>query len=314
LLAERATHPHFQTALQGVRTEIRGGSSISEAMARYPIHFSELYRASLRSGEQTGALVDVLQRYLQYIKLVIAVREKVVKAMAYPAFLIIIGLAVVAFLLIYVMPTFADIYSQSKTELPTPTKILLQVVGTSRDWAPWALGSTALTVWAGYRWWRTPGGRAHIDRLSLYVPLLGGVFLKNQLIRLTRTLSTILGGGIPLLHALEITRGAVTNRIVSGAIERTTARVRDGVGLAAALKQERLFPQMMLEMIEVGETTGSLEAMLRDVAEFQEGELDLRLNQLTTWMEPVLLLVMGILVGGLVIVMYLPVFQMAGAV
>jgi len=283
-------------------------------MARYPIHFSELYRASLRSGEQTGALVDVLQRYLQYIKLVIAVREKVVKAMAYPAFLIIIGLAVVAFLLIYVMPTFADIYSQNKTELPTPTKVLLQVIGTSQDWAPWVLASTALTSWGLYRWWRTPGGRAHMDRLSLYLPILGAVFLKNQLIRLTRTLSTILAGGIPLLHALEITRGAVTNCIVSGAIERTTARVRDGVGLAAALKQERLFPQMMLEMIEVGETTGSLEAMLRDVAEFQEGELDLRLNQLTTWIEPVLLLVMGIIVGGLVIVMYLPVFQMAGTV
>jgi len=314
LLAERATHPQFQTALQGVRTEIRGGSSISEAMARYPIHFSELYRASLRSGEQTGALVDVLQRYLEYIKLVIAVREKVVKAMAYPAFLIIVGLAVVAFLLIYVMPTFADIYSQNKTELPTPTKVLLQVIGTSQDWAPWALTSTALTSWGLYRWWRTPGGRAHMDWLSLYLPILGEVFLKNQLIRLTRTLSTILSGGIPLLHALEITRGAVTNRIVSGAIERTTARVRDGVGLAAALKQERLFPQMMLEMIEVGETTGSLEAMLRDVAEFQEGELDLRLNQLTTWMEPVLLLVMGIIVGGLVIVMYLPIFQMAGTV
>jgi type IV pilus assembly protein PilC len=131
---------------------------------------------------------------------------------------------------------------------------------------------------------------------------------------LTRTLSTILGGGIPLLHALDITRGAVTNRLVSNALARTAARVRDGIGLAAALKQEQLFPQMMLEMIEVGETTGSLEAMLRDVAEFQEGELDLRLNQLTTWIEPVLLLVMGFLVGGLVIVMYLPVFQMAGTV
>jgi type IV pilus assembly protein PilC len=314
LLAERATHPQFQAALQGVRTEVRGGSSISEAMARYPLHFSELYRATLQSGEQTGALVDVLQRYLEYIKLVIAVREKVVKAMAYPAFLIIVGLAVVAFLLIYVMPTFADIYSQSKTELPIPTKILLHVVGTSRDWAPWVLTGTALTAWGLHRWSRTSGGRAQSDRLSLYLPILGEVFLKNQLIRLTRTLSTILGGGIPLLHALEITRGAVTNRIVSGAIERATARVRDGVGLAAALKQERLFPQMMLEMIEVGETTGSLEAMLRDVAEFQEGELDLRLNQLTTWMEPVLLLVMGILVGGLVIVMYLPIFQMAGTV
>ena len=127
LLAERASHPHFQAALQGVRTEIRGGLSISEAMGRYPVQFSELYRATLRSGEHTGALVDVLQRYLEYIKLVIAVREKVAKAMAYPAFLVIVGLAVIAFLLIYVMPTFADIYSQSKTELPTPPIIAANI-------------------------------------------------------------------------------------------------------------------------------------------------------------------------------------------
>ena len=136
--------------------------------------------------------------------------------------------------------------------------------------------------------------------------------LKSQVIRFARTLSTVLAGGIPLMTALQITGGAITNRIISRAIANATDRVRDGTGLAAALKQEHFLPQMTLEMIEVGETTGGLEMMLRDVAEFHEGELDLRLSQLTTWIEPMLLLLMGIIVGGIVLIMYLPVFQIAG--
>lgn len=314
LLAARTAHPAFQAALQGVRAEIRGGASISDAMGMYSDQFPELYRASIRSGEHSGHLVDVLQRYIAYMKLVIATKEKVVKAMAYPAFLIIVGMAVVGFLLAYVMPTFADIYGQNKTSLPGPTRLLLTAVEHGRDWLPW-LAAGLFGLGAGlYKWVRTTIGKAHLDRLSLHVPIIGDVLLKNQIVRMARTLSTVLAGGIPLLSALQITSGAVTNRVLSQAIDRATDRVREGAGLAASLKQEGLFPQMTLEMIEVGETTGSLETMLNDVAEFHEGELDLRLSQITTWIEPALLLVMGFIVGGIVIVMYLPVFQIAGTV
>ena len=312
LLAERAFHPGFQAALQGVRSEIRGGAAISEAMARYPVYFSDLYRASLRSGEQTGTLGEVLQRYIAYVKLVIAVREKVFKALAYPAFLVLVGVAVVVFLLMYVMPTFSEIYGQSNRELPVPTRMLLQAVATIRQWFPWLIAGAVGLAAASYHWARTPGGREFLDRLSLRVPVLGDVLLKSQVIRFARTLSTVLAGGIPLMTALQITGGAITNRIIARAIASATDRVRDGAGLAAALKQERFLPQMTLEMIEVGETTGGLEMMLRDVAEFHEGELDLRLSQLTTWIEPMLLLLMGIIVGGIVLIMYLPVFQIAG--
>lgn len=314
LLAERAAHPGFQAALQGVRTEIRGGASISEAMARYPDHFPDLYRASIRSGEQTGNLVQVLQRYTAYLKLVIGVREKVVKALAYPVFLIVVGIAVVAFLLMYVMPTFSEIYGQSAAQLPLATQLLLRAVAEFRNWLPWLLAAMAGTALLAYQFTRTERGREQIDRMSLRLPIVGDVLLKGEIIRLARTLSTVLAGGIPLMTALQITAGAITNRVLSKSLGRATDRVRDGVGLAASLKQEGFLPQMTLEMIEVGETTGSLEAMLQDVAEFHEGELDLRLNQLTTWIEPVLLLVMGFLVGGIVIIMYLPVFQIAGTV
>lgn len=314
LLAARAPHPGFKTALQGVRTEIHGGASISEAMGKYPDHFPELYRASIRSGEHSGHLVDVLQRYIAYMKLVISTKEKVMKAMAYPAFLIVVGVAVVAFLLVYVMPTFAEIYGQSKADLPVPTKVLLAAVEHVRTWLPWLVAGAFGLGAAGYRWMRTETGRQQVDRLSLHIPVIGDVLLKNQIVRMARTLSTVLAGGIPLLTALQITGGAITNRVLTQAIARATERVREGVGLAASLKQEGFLPQMTLEMIEVGETTGSLETMLHDVAEFHEGELDLRLSQLTTWIEPALLLIMGFVVGGIVIVMYLPVFQIAGTV
>ena len=314
LLAARTIHPSFQIALQGVRTEIRGGAAISEAMGKYPDQFPELYRASIRSGEHSGRLVDVLQRYIAYTKLVIATKEKVVKAMAYPSFLIIVGIAVVGFLLAYVMPTFADIYGQNQTSLPGPTKLLLTAVERGRDWLAWlAVGLFGLGA-GFYQWVRTATGQAQLDRLSLHMPVIGEILLKNQIVRMARTLSTVLAGGIPLLSALQITNGAITNRVLSQAIERAVDRVREGAGLAASLKQEGLFPDMTIEMIEVGETTGSLETMLNDVAEFHEGELDLRLSQITTWIEPALLLVMGVIVGGIVIVMYLPIFQIAGTV
>jgi type IV pilus assembly protein PilC len=314
LLAERAERPGFKACLQEVRKEVRGGAAISEAMGRHPSVFSDLYRASLRSGEQTGNLVEVLQRYIAYLKLVIAVREKVIKALAYPAFLIVVGAAVVLFLLLYVMPTFAEIYGRGKTMLPLPTRMLLAGVEQGRVWLPWMTAGTVGGLALLYQWARTASGRARLDWWCLRLPLIGDVLRKNQVIRMARTLATVLAGGIPLLQALQITSSAITNREIAQALVRATARVREGASLAASLKQEGFLPSMTLEMIDVGETTGALESMLLDVAEFHEGELDLRLSQLTTWIEPVLLLMMGVLVGGIVIIMYLPVFQLAGSI
>ena len=314
ILADRAPRPRFKTCLQAVRNEIRGGAAISDAMAGHPAVFPELYRASLRSGEQTGNLAEVLQRYIAYLKLVIGLREKVVKALAYPAFLVVAGAGVVLFLLMYVMPTFAEIYGRGKATLPFATRMLLTAVEQGRLWLPWMAAGTVGAVALLYRWARTPRGGAQLDFVSLRLPVVGDVFRKSHIVRLTRTLATILAGGIPLLHALQVTAGAITNREISQALGRTAERVREGVSLAASLKQEGFMPPMTLEMIDVGETTGSLEQMLLEVAEFHEGELDLRLSQLTTWIEPVLLLVMGVLVGAIVIIMYLPVFQLAGAI
>ncbi|MGD9851352.1 MAG: type II secretion system F family protein [Nitrospirales bacterium] len=312
LLAERSTHASFHQALHGVRESIRGGAAISEAMAHYNHLFPELYQASIRSGEQAGNLPEVLSRYIAYLKLLIGVREKVLRALAYPAFLVVFGFGVVGFLLAYVLPSFSDVYSESRVELPWATQMLLNFIGSVSTWLPILLVGLILGI-GTFLWWRTtPAGKWQLDQLMLGLPLLGDIILKNQAIRLTRTLSTILAGGIPLLTALQITGKAMTNLVLARGIQSAIVEVREGNSLSSALKRGGFLPRMTVEMIEVGETTGSLETMLLEVAEFHEGELDLQLSRLTTWIEPLLLVLMGILVGGIVIIMYLPIFQLAG--
>ena len=314
ILTERTKSGGFQQALQAIREDIRGGASISQAMSGHPVYFPELYQASIQSGEHAGNLPEVLQRYISYLKLLIGVREKVVNALIYPSFLVVFGVATGGFLLAFVMPTFADVYAESKTELPYATKFMLELVKGIGSWLPWLLSAIALVAVLFYWWNRTPQGQGTLHKLLLRFPLLGDVILKNQVIRLTRTLATVLAGGIPLLPALQVTAKAMTNKVFAHSLNSAIHRVREGMSLSQSLKQEGFLPRMTVEMIEVGETTGALEAMLLEVSEFHEGELDLQLSRLTTWIEPVLLIGMGVFVGGIVIIMYLPIFQLAGAV
>jgi type IV pilus assembly protein PilC len=259
-------------------------------------------------------LPDVLQRFIGYLRMMIGLRQKIAKALAYPAFLIIVGVAVVGFLLAYVMPTFVAVYGESARSLPVATQALIDLVTVAKAYLVPGIILLCVLIVGGRMYYATAAGRLAVDRLLLQVPLLGPIFIKHHTVQLARTLGTILAGGTPLVDALRITKEAVSNKCIGAGIDEATEQIRQGSTLAAALGRPGVFPKLAMEMLSVGEETGSLESMLRDVAEFYEGDLDLRLTQLTTWIEPVLLLVMGILVGGIVIVMYLPVFQMAGTV
>jgi type IV pilus assembly protein PilC len=314
LLIERARHAGFQSVLRAVRQDIRGGASASDALAKHPQHFPELYVATVRAGEQSGNLPEVLHRYIVYLKLMLGLRQKVMKALAYPAFLIVIGIAVVGFLLAYVMPTFVAVYGESARSLPPATQALIELVQIGQANVIPFLVVLAVSATALRAWYQTQTGRRTVDRWLLHLPLLGRIFIEHHTIQLARTLATVLAGGTPLVDALQISRGAVSNRFISEGLAAAVGQIREGSTLAAALEAPNILPKLAIEMLSVGEETGSLEAMLKDVAEFYEGDLDLRLTQLTTWIEPVLLLVMGVLVGIIVIVMYLPVFQMAGTV
>ena len=314
LLIERARHQGFQQALRMVRQDIRGGSSASEALAKHPSYFSELYIATVKAGEQSGNLIEVLQRFISYLKLMIGLRQKVGKALAYPAFLILVGVAVVGFLLSYVMPTFISVYAETAKTLPAATQFLIDAVTTAKVYVMPGMILTVGLLLVGRAYYATVNGHLAVDHLMLRAPLLGSIFIKHHTIQLARTLGTILAGGTPLVEALHITKSAISNRYIAAAMAEAVDEIREGTTLAAALDRPKVFPKLAVEMLSVGEETGSLETMLHDVAEFYEGDLDLRLTQLTTWIEPVLLLIMGIVVGGIVIVMYLPVFQMAGNV
>lgn len=314
LLIDRTRRPAFQAVLRAVRQDIRGGASLSDALKRHPGYFPELFTASVRAGEQAGNLPEVLQRYIAYLKLMIGLRQKMTKAIAYPAFLVVVGVGVIAFMLTYVLPTFSTVYGESGTEMPLMTKALISLVRMVQDYLL-ALVGAVVALAVAIRWWiRTSSGRAVWDRLRLKLPVIGNTLIMHHTVQVTRTLGTVLAGGTPAVNALQVAAGAVSNRHVAATLTAASDRVREGVSLAAALKEGGILPQIAVEMIAVGEETGSLEAMLRDVAEFQEGELDQRLNQLTTWIEPALLLIMGVVVGAIVIIMYLPIFQMAGTI
>ncbi|HWF58746.1 MAG TPA: type II secretion system F family protein [Nitrospira sp.] len=314
LLIERAGHAGFQRALRNVREDIRGGASASDALAKHPVYFPELYVATVKAGEQSGNLPEVLQRYVAYLKLMVGLRQKVKKAISYPIVLIGIGLTVVGFLLIYVMPTFVSVYGESAKTLPWATQVLLDMVMHVELQLVPAVVVVIGTMLGIHTYYATAEGQLAIDRLVLKLPLVGQIAVEHNTVQLTRTLGTILAGGTPLVDALQGARGAVSNRWISQETIGAVNEIREGATLADALDRSRVLPRLAIEMLSVGEETGSLDTMLRDVAEFYEADLDTKLTQLTTWIEPVLLLVMGVLVGGIVIVMYLPVFQMAGTV
>jgi type IV pilus assembly protein PilC len=314
LLIERATSAEFQQALRVVREDIRGGSAMSEALAKHPQYFNELYVATVHAGEQSGNLPEVLQRYIAYLKLMMELKQKVGKALAYPAFLVLVGFGVIGFLVGYVMPTFVSVYGESAQALPGATQALLDLIGAvDRHFVPGlVLLIGAIVGLKAYR--ATAAGRLTTDRLLLSAPGLGLILTYHHTVQLIRTLGTVLAGGIPAVEALQIAGGAVSNRYLAKGITEAVERIREGTTMASAIAAQQVLPKLATEMIAVGEETGSLETMLRDIAEFYEGTLDLKLTRMTTWIEPVLLFAMGVIVGTIVIIMYLPVFQMAGTI
>lgn len=314
ILAGRSGHPTFQRVLGDVREQVRGGSSLADGMARHPREFPELYVASLRAGERSGNVVEMLVRYQAFMKRMLAVRKKIVSSLSYPAFLLVMGAGVILFLLAFVMPTFLDVYREAQADLPAATRWLMAFVGFLKQWVLALIGLLIAGIVGLRLWRRTPTGRRLFDRGLLWMPGLGRIVRTHYTISLSRTLATILTGGIPLVTALRMVADSIPNRAVVEHLSGVIERVKTGSGVAAAFAVGGFMPRMTLEMIEVGETTGALEEMLNQIADFHEEELDRMLTRITTWVEPVLLLVMGGLVAAVVVTMYLPIFNLAGTI
>ncbi len=314
ILADRTLIPSFKDALVDVKTEIRGGKALSDSMDRHPRFFPELYCNSLRAGERTGNLAEVLGRFIIYQKKLLEVKRKLKTAVTYPIFLVGVTILLLVFLLTYVVPSFTQIYADTQSSLPTPTIILMNVTQFLKTYILLFIALGVALVFAFRAWYKTPDGRLKTDSYLLKVPLLGDTLRGYIISTMTRTLATILAGGIPMLQALEMVAKSVTNRAISEKLRYTQERVREGISLAASLEETKIMPVMTIRMIEVGEATGALESMLDDISTFYEDEVNVRVQRMTNLIEPVIMLLMGAVVGTIVIIMYLPIFELAGTV
>jgi type IV pilus assembly protein PilC len=310
ILHKRTEKPGFRSALESIIHDIKGGTALSDAMASHPTYFSPLYTATVRAGEKSGALVDVLKRFITYQKKMIAVMSKLKLSLAYPAFLVVALAAVLMLFFLYVIPNFTKMYSDQSGHLPALTMFLISFTNVLTDFAPLILaGFVALGI-ALSLWRKTAAGRTALDGMKLRIPLLRALITQYLLAQITRTLATVLRGGIPLVQALETTSGVINNKVMAAKLSEVRTLVTEGVSLAVAFERTRLAPDMTVRMIEVGESSGDLPEMLEDVADFYDQEVENRLTAITTMIEPVLMLTMGLVMAVIVIALYLPIFEM----
>jgi len=313
-ITERMEAGPLLEVLRDIRNEVKGGSMLSEAFAKFPRIFPHLYIASVRAGEKTGDLPVTLARYLVYQKRQEALKAKIKGASFYPVLLTIAVLVVLAFMLLYVVPSFTQIYADANAQLPLMTRMLIGVSTGLVSWLPLLLPALIVAI-AGVRLYGSSApGALLIDRFKLKVPFFGPLFLDYALSGFCRTFGTTLASGIPAVQAMQMSRGTLNNRVLEEAMVRAVQRVEEGVTISSAIEQTGYFPVIALRMIGVGEASGALSEMLADVAEYYEEEVERRLDRLTTLIEPIMMLAMGLLIGGIVVAMYIPIFQMGATV
>jgi type IV pilus assembly protein PilC len=311
LLAKRQKDPGFRAQLEDVGTRVKTGESISsafEAQGTVPL----VYTTTLLAGERSGNLEEVLQRYLDFQRVSLTFRKKLRASLIYPAFLIVMVIGLFVFLITFVVPRFADLYNQLGTKLPAMTLALLSLGQWVQHYGLYVAPVLVGIGWMVMRWSKSEAGADFIDRVRLGTPVLGGVWLKYQVGLFSRTLATLLTGGLPLVPSLETAARSIESRQIAKAVYISVETVREGKGLAASLEKTKVFPELSIEMVEVGESTGALPQMLNSVAEFFEEDVQTSLAAIMSLIEPVILIVMGVVVVIVLIALYLPIFSLNG--
>jgi type IV pilus assembly protein PilC len=310
LLADRLTDPKLGKYIRSVRDEVKNGTLLSEAFARQRV-FPAMYITSVMAGEKSGSLSEVIERFLGYQRLALSVRKKIILSLIYPALLVVLVGALIVFMVTYVVPNFAQLYNSLQAELPYITQILLAIGTTARSYI---LLGAALLVAAGiaFRLWsRTESGGAMVERVQMKLPIIGEIWTKYQVAQFSRVLGTLLLGGIPLVQALETAGDSMGSRTMRSALDRVRKLVREGQPLSGSLKSTGIFPALSIDMMEVGESTGALPAMLTSVAEFFEDDVNTRLTAAMALIEPAIMLFMGGFVAFVLVALYLPIFSLA---
>jgi len=313
LLIRRQRDASLKAVLENVRDRVKGGESLSDSFAAQNM-FPRMYTTTLMAGEKSGNMEEVLSRYIAFQRVAMTFRKKLLVSLVYPTLLVSVVLILVVFLVTYVVPEFAKLFDNLGAKLPTITVFMLTVGIAAQKYAVFVLLGLVAAGFLIWRWKSTDRGAEQIDRVLLGLPMVGDIRLKYQVASFARMLSTLLQGGIPLVPAMETAGASMTSRRILNGIASASVRVREGQGLAKSLEEQRIFPDLALEMVEVGESTGALPAMLNSVADFYEEDVQTALGAAMALIEPILLIFMAVFVGGVLISLYMPIFTLGAGV
>jgi type IV pilus assembly protein PilC len=314
ILASQQDNKTLKKTLTEIRQSVEGGSTFAAALKQHPKVFSSLFSNMVEAGEAGGILDTILNRLAQYMEKAMALKKKVKSAMIYPSTIITVAVLVVIFLLVFVIPTFKAMFEGFGAALPLPTQIVLELSRIVRSYFVVGLAVLVGGI-VGIRWWYgTASGKTAIDRLLLRAPIIGILIRKVAVAKFTRTLGTLISSGVAILDGLDITARTAGNKIVEMAVLRTRASISEGKTIAEPLRESGVFPPMVVQMIAVGEQTGALDAMLGKIADFYDEEVDTAVANLTSLLEPLLMVFLGVVIGGVVIAMYLPIFKLVQVV
>ncbi len=314
ILGKQQENSTFKKILQAVRTDVETGSTIAEAMKKHPDIFDNLYCNMIDAGEVGGILDTILSRLAAYMEKNMALVKKVKGAMTYPVICLCISFVVMAVMLVFVVPVFQKMFADFNSALPAPTQMVVDMSEFAKGNFHFIGGAIFVVFWAIKKINKTEKGKMQIDKLLLVFPILGPLLRRVAVAKFTRTLGTMMTSGVPILEALNVVARTAGNKVIETAVFRVTDAIKEGRPLAEPLEETAVFPSMVVQMINVGESTGALDVMLEKIADFYDEEVDQAVENLTAAIEPLMMVFLGGMIGGLVIAMYLPIFSMAGAV
>ncbi len=314
ILANQQENPTFKKMLKDIKGDVESGSTFADALKKYPKHFDRLYRNMVAAGEIGGILDEVLRRLATYMEKAQALKAKVKSAMVYPAIVLAISMIVLGIILIFVIPVFAKMFADFGAALPAPTQMVIDLSNFIKSYVLVILGAGFFSVVIFKKFYATPKGKLLVDKMLLKTPVFGTLIRKVAVAKFTRTLGTLINSGVPIIEALNVAAGTAGNKVVENAIRAVKASISEGRTIAQPLLESGVFPNMVVQMISVGETTGALDSMLNKIADFYDEEVNTAVDGLTSMIEPFMIVFLGGTIGSIIIAMYLPIFKMAGVV
>ena len=315
IVAKGHSNPAVGQLLTDVKNDVSSGSSLAQAFSKRPVQFDSLFCNLVNAGEQAGILDGVLDRLADYKEKILAIKAKIKSALVYPAAIMVVAFVITAVIMIFVIPVFADLFKSFGADLPAPTLVVMAMSSFFISYW-WAIFGIAIggTWFFFYSWKRSKKMQATIDRLSLKAPVFGNLLEKSAIARWSRTLATMFAAGVPLVEALDSVAGSAGNHVYFLATKRIQGEVSTGTNLTSAMSNTGLFPNMVIQMVQIGEESGQLDSMLSKVADYYDREVDDIVDRMSALLEPIIMVILGVLIGGLVIAMYLPIFKMGQAI